>query len=130
MPKRGSLPFLRPILSLPAVLAADEDQTTFALSHPKHLPLFSSPLEDHSRRRNGSHHHHASDPQKTPYESVQATDGDWTPPSSKHEACDPDEPPLKVARESSTIQLFYDLFFVANLTTFTTIHEINDGASM
>jgi hypothetical protein len=28
--------------------------------------------------------------------------------------------------EASKIELFYDLFFVANLTTFTAVHEIND----
>jgi hypothetical protein len=29
--------------------------------------------------------------------------------------------------ESSTIELFYDLFFVANLATFTANHEVVDG---
>jgi hypothetical protein len=28
--------------------------------------------------------------------------------------------------EASKIELFYDLFFVANLTTFTAVHEVND----
>ncbi|RPA87189.1 hypothetical protein BJ508DRAFT_321078 [Ascobolus immersus RN42] len=31
--------------------------------------------------------------------------------------------------ESTTIELFYDLFFVGNLTTFTYVHEINDMKS-
>jgi hypothetical protein len=36
-------------------------------------------------------------------------------------------PVFKPHRESSTIELFYDLFFVANLTVFTKNHEINSG---
>ena len=38
-----------------------------------------------------------------------------------------DVPVFKPHRESSTIELFYDLFFVANLTVFTKNHEINSG---
>jgi hypothetical protein len=41
----------------------------------------------------------------------------------------PDEPRLRYEHESSTIQLFYDLFFVANLTTFTGKHEVTDKTS-
>lgn len=36
-------------------------------------------------------------------------------------------PVFKPHREASTIELFYDLFFVANLTVFTKNHEINSG---
>ena len=36
-------------------------------------------------------------------------------------------PVFKPHRESSTIELFYDLFFVANLTVFTKNHDINSG---
>ena len=32
--------------------------------------------------------------------------------------------------EATTAELFYDLFFVANLTTFTSMLEINDTASL
>jgi hypothetical protein len=38
-----------------------------------------------------------------------------------------DAPIFKPHHESSTIELFYDLFFVANLTTFTKNHEITSG---
>jgi hypothetical protein len=38
-----------------------------------------------------------------------------------------DVPIFKPHREASTIELFYDLFFVANLTVFTKNHEINSG---
>jgi len=32
--------------------------------------------------------------------------------------------------ESTTIELFYDLFFVANLTTFTSVHEVNSRKAL
>ncbi len=41
-----------------------------------------------------------------------------------------DVPVFKSHHESSTIELFYDLFFVANLTTFTANHEINTSECM
>ena len=40
-----------------------------------------------------------------------------------------DTPIFKRHHESSTIELFYDLFFVANLTIFTATHEINSPTS-
>jgi len=36
-------------------------------------------------------------------------------------------PSFKHHHESSTVELFYDLFFVANLATFTSNHEIVDA---
>jgi hypothetical protein len=36
-----------------------------------------------------------------------------------------DNPQFQHYEETSNIQLFYDLFFVANLTSFTNIHEVN-----
>jgi hypothetical protein len=47
--------------------------------------------------------------------------------SSDH---DPDLPPFKHHHESSTVELFYDLFFVANLATFTANHEIVDADTL
>jgi hypothetical protein len=35
-------------------------------------------------------------------------------------------PEFKRYEEATNIELFYDLFFVANLTTFTDAHDIND----
>ena len=37
-----------------------------------------------------------------------------------------DVPVFKKHHEASSIELFYDLFFVANLATFTANHEIED----
>jgi low temperature requirement protein LtrA len=41
-----------------------------------------------------------------------------------------DEPHFKVHHEASSIELFYDLFFVANLATFTANHPIDDKGSL
>ena len=40
-----------------------------------------------------------------------------------------DTPAFREKEEASTIELFYDLFFVANLTSFTTAHAIDDRTS-
>jgi hypothetical protein len=42
----------------------------------------------------------------------------------------PDEPVFREHHESSTVELFFDLFFVANLATFTANHEIVDTSSL
>lgn len=39
-------------------------------------------------------------------------------------------PEFKRYEEATNIELFYDLFFVANLTTFTDAHEINEIAAL
>lgn len=39
-------------------------------------------------------------------------------------------PQFQHHNEATAIELFYDLFFVANLTTFTGLHEINDPVSL
>lgn len=39
---------------------------------------------------------------------------------------DPDTPIFRKHHESSTLELFYDLFIVANLTTFTANHKIEN----
>jgi hypothetical protein len=40
-----------------------------------------------------------------------------------------EKPQFKHYSETSNIQLFFDLFFVANLTSFTDEHEVNDRSS-
>lgn len=34
-----------------------------------------------------------------------------------------------VRHEASLVELFFDLFFIANLTTFIAVHEITNGAT-
>ncbi|MCJ1474324.1 hypothetical protein MMC13_002982 [Lambiella insularis] len=114
-------PKLKPVSDV--LVGNDEDETVFTITHPKHLSLFASPLVDereasaHKRSHadalltNKSHHNiHESEK----YHEDEEEDND------------PEVPVLKRAHEASTIQLFYDLFFVANLTTFTAAHEIDD----
>ncbi|KAL8776054.1 MAG: hypothetical protein Q9213_008399 [Squamulea squamosa] len=78
------------------------------------LPLIASPLDQ------GDHDHgihdHTSD--QSPLEKSHAH-------VSVHEH-DKRTPAFREREEASSIELFYDLFFVANLTSFTTIHAIDD----
>lgn len=50
------------------------------------------------------------------------------PHKSIHEH-DGSTPAFRERKEASSIELFYDLFFVANLTSFTTVHAIDDKES-
>ncbi|KAL9581566.1 MAG: hypothetical protein Q9212_003819, partial [Teloschistes hypoglaucus] len=42
----------------------------------------------------------------------------------------PGTPAFRQREEASSIELFYDLFFVANLTSFTTVHAIDDAETI
>lgn len=127
-------PKLKPTTSLHHVLVGDdEDETTFTVTHPKHLGLFASPLADD---RAAARHAYAladANGNESKYKTLNERhgSGDSSPPEGDQAFYDedPDEPVLKRAHEASTIQLFYDLFFVANLTTFTNVHEIDDADS-
>ena len=127
-----NFPKLSKVTSIHHVLVADdEDETTFTITHPKHLTWFASPLVD-ERAAARHNREHGEVFLKEPHHGVRETHGLNTPENEKeHEEHydDPEEPVLKRAHESSTIQLFYDLFFVANLTTFTALHEIDDAES-
>ena len=112
------------------ILVAEDDATHFSIAHPKVLPWFSSPLatvHDHQHlhgeavRDQSSSGSLASEPEREKQDAHVRT---------RHLRAADGEPELKRANESSVIQLFYDLFFVANLTTFTSVHEINDANSM
>jgi hypothetical protein len=76
---------------------AKADDPKFNLLHPKYIPLFAIPPIKEKGKGQGE-----SNGQR-------------------------DEPQLQYEAETSSLQLFYDLFFVANLTTFTGDHEINNG---
>ena len=107
---------LIPSVSVHQVIVPEEDHHTFSISHPQHLRLIASPLAGEDDAHD-SHGHPAV---------AQETHRDSTSSEEEKQKQDPDVPVLKRAHEASTIQLFFDLFFVANLTTFTTIHEIDD----
>ena len=113
------------------ILVAEDDATHFSIAHPKSLPLFGNPLAPHGHHQQ----HHHGEPNQIPVsdgslssESMQEKENAHATARNLRSA--DGEPDLKRAHESSVIQLFYDLFFVANLTTFTSVHEINDANSM
>ena len=91
----------------------------------KHTPWIASPLEAQPDAPQSGH--------GTPPQSEHAKE-----PTAHHKAIDfhlphlhdRSLPPFKHHHESSTVELFYDLFFVANLATFTVNHEIVDANSL
>ena len=130
------------IPSFSKVLTEDQDIDVFSQSRPKQVPLWVSPLEKHNQGEQGkarSDLRQASEGQSLEYGPQQglspSANGPEIPGAISHarhlkNRFDSEEPILKTAHESSVIQLFYDLFFVANLTTFTAIHEVTDADSM
>ena len=124
------------------VIVPQEDTHIFSISHPKHLTLIETPVASEDDIHHGEHSHpdttlkapvNTEAEVRSTHSSRQSSDagngGRSAGSSEKHEMSDtrhPDEPVLKRAHEASTIQLFFDLFFVANLTTFSTIHEVDN----
>lgn len=88
----------------------DGEPTPLRAPHVKCLPWFGSPVADENDHGHG---HGSSDDQNSVMSSV---------PNG--------EPDLVKHHEAPVIQLFYDLFFVANLCTFTSVHEVNDSTSL
>ena len=122
-------PKIQSKIAIHQVIVPEEDHHTFSISHPKHLLLIDTPLATERDLHHGSHSDVSS---KHPQNTVHEVHSNHSPYGSHHdqsEILDPDEPVLKRPHEASTIQLFFDLFFVANLTTFTTNHEIDDWDS-
>lgn len=83
--------------------------------HYRVLPLFASPLEEPSEHHN---HGHESD------SGASSTLG------TEKASTEADQPKFRESEEASSIELFYDLFFVANLTSFTGVHSIDEPAGM
>lgn len=55
---------------------------------------------------------------------------DGSPELETHDETLFDNPQFQHYEQTSNIQLFFDLFFVANLTSFTDKHEVNSTQSM
>ncbi|KAL1601471.1 hypothetical protein SLS60_006386 [Paraconiothyrium brasiliense] len=97
------------------------------------LGLFASPLNEHTAHPIHPQYHtpstHSSDVeahkpvQDTSYNTTQVPFGNTD--CSLH-----DNPAFHRHAEATTSELFYDLFFVANLTTFTSMLEINDHSTL
>jgi hypothetical protein len=116
-----------PIVNEPVhkVMVPDEDLHIFGISHPGHVHLIQSPL---ATEEDLSHGHHSHPEVKGATHTVTEHDASHSSThSTEKRERHPDEPILKRAHEAPTIQLFFDLYFVANLTTFSGQHEIHDG---
>lgn len=86
------------------------------------LPLIVTPLE-----QVGEHGHH----QGNSSESLISQESDLKSGAHIGETAvnRHNLPAFREKEEASTIELFYDLFFVANLTSFTTVHAIDSKTS-
>lgn len=95
----------------------------------KALPLFASPLEEHLEHYQG--HEYDSDEQRS-HSGAELTLGKGGATTEAHQTR-PDlyrMPMFREREEASSMELFYDLFFVANLSSFTGVHSIDDVTSM
>jgi hypothetical protein len=95
-------------------------QSNESLVSRKHVPWTASPLDKIAMSSSGREGSPPEDKVNVNERVVQF--------SNPHSHPQIDAVPIfKPHRESSTIELFYDLFFVANLTVFTKNHEVNSG---
>ena len=53
----------------------------------------------------------------------------WESSVGLRNGCESSRPIFKPRHQARNVELFFDLFFVANLTVFSIDHEINDGSS-
>ena len=104
------------------VIVPDPDVHIFGISHPNHVDLIQSPLSEGDDAQHDQHAH--------PVEQRHGPQDSHQPSFSSQYTMkepDPEEPVLKKAHEAPTIQLFFDLYFVANLTTFSAQHDIHSA---
>jgi hypothetical protein len=92
-------------------------QSNESLISRKHVPWTASPLDKRAMSSSGREGSPQEDKVNVDDRVVQ-----FNKPNGHHQISD--IPIFKPHRESSTIELFYDLFFVANLTVFTKNHEV------
>lgn len=108
------------------------DNQDFTMAHhhphkPKRLSLLQSPLIPQEKR--------SPQIQLQPVSEYFGSEAAYSPAATNEDYSDvtnvqPEGPQFQRHEEATTIELFYDLFFVANLTTFTSLHKINDGKSL
>src|SRR5436305_11514767 len=95
-------------------------QSNESLVSRKHVPWTASPLDKIAMSSSGRE----GSPQENKV-NVDERVVQFNKPNSHHRI---DHIPIfKPHRESSTIELFYDLFFVANLTVFTKNYEVKSA---
>ena len=114
---------------LKRLLVASNDVTKIGLAHHHEVHWFSTPVEP--KEEIGRHGSVDSDAEEI-YKIKEGHDdhGHGHHGPFHNEDIPEDEPWLKRPHEPASIGLFYDLFFVANLCTFTHVHEINDSSGM
>jgi hypothetical protein len=95
-------------------------QSNESLVSRKHVPWTASPLDKIAMSSSGREGSSQENKVNVDERVVQ-----FDKPNGHHSI--DDVPIFKPHRESSTIELFYDLFFVANLTVFTKNHEVKSG---
>lgn len=86
------------------------------------LPLIATPLEPVG----GQGQHHANPSESSLDQEKDLKSGEHIVETA---VVRQDSPAFRGKDEASTIELFYDLFFVANLTSFTNVHAIDDRTS-
>jgi low temperature requirement protein LtrA len=94
------------------------------------LGLFASPINTHGHGHGHGHAKaHSSASEESSLKQVRPADAEEVPYENMD--CElHDNPAYHHHAEATTAELFYDLFFVANLTTFTGLLEINDKNSL
>ncbi|OAL01689.1 hypothetical protein IQ06DRAFT_346314 [Phaeosphaeriaceae sp. SRC1lsM3a] len=100
----------------------------------QNLSIFSSPLVHHRPSAPSydiNSHSDIEQQQKNPHDASISSDPSSANPEFENMDCSLHEhPAFHRHAEATTAELFYDLFFVANLTTFTSMLEINDHKSL
>lgn len=93
------------------------------------LSFFKSPLHEHGHAT--THHDHVSSSHSSDIEAKPVDPRVANSAPFENQDCEiHDSPSFHRHAEATTAELFYDLFFVANLTTFTANLEINDNSSL
>lgn len=113
------------------VVVPDPDLHIFGISHPNHVGLIQSPLASGDDMAHGHHSHpdvkHDHGHEQGHGHGDEGHHGSVSSSSNEKRDAEPDEPVLRKAHEAPTIQLFFDLYFVANLTTFSAQHDIHNA---
>lgn len=95
-----------------------------------YLPLFVSPLIERHDSRSASQgmgvEPKSESTVRARQDSASSNDNERTVESEGDVLALQQNPAFRRHAEASNAELFYDLFFVANLTVFSTVKEIND----
>jgi low temperature requirement protein LtrA len=97
----------------------------------QNLSFFASPLHSQPSVYETVSHSDLEQQQKNHHNTSVSSNPSGSDPNFENMDCSLHEnPAFHRHAEATTAELFYDLFFVANLTTFTSMQEINDHNSL